>query len=201
MACQSGFSQGQQEHNARLRTVLNKLQKASVTLNMGKRKLSKQEVRFFCRILCAEGVQPDLNKVRAVKTMREASNVNDVHTFLGMVNQLGKYIPGLAEKDKPLRDLLSKKNQWVWSSAQQNSFDQRKSDLTSAPVLTLYDPNKELAKTVSWCLVLWTWNGPIPKRGSAVETCSMGVTLLNRDRAEGCMGGGVTWFNVGMQKI
>lgn len=50
----------------------------------------------------------------------------------------------MAEKDKPLRDLLSKKNQWVWGCAQQRAFDQLKNDLTSPPVLTLYDPNKEL---------------------------------------------------------
>lgn len=53
-------------------------------------------------------------------------------------------IPGLAGKDEPLRDLLSKKNQWVWGCAQQRAFDQLKKDLTSPPVLTLYDLNKEL---------------------------------------------------------
>ncbi|XP_054871220.1 uncharacterized protein K02A2.6-like [Amphiprion ocellaris] len=136
------WGQDQQEHNTRLHTVLNKLQEAG--LNMEKCELSKQEVKFLRHVLSAEGVQPDPDKIRAVKEMKEPSNVSEVCSFLGMVNQLGKFIPRLAEKDKPLRDLLSKKNQWVWSCAQQKAFDQLKSELTPTPVLTLYDPNKEL---------------------------------------------------------
>lgn len=138
------WGKDQQEHNSRLHTVLNKLQEAGVTLNMEKCELSTQEVKFLGHILSTGGVQPDPDKIRAVKAMKEPSNVSEVRSFLGMVNQLGKFIPGLAEKDKPLRDLLSKKNQWVWSCAQQKAFDQLKRDLTSTPVLTLYDPNKEL---------------------------------------------------------
>lgn len=41
--------------------------------------------------------------------MKEATNVSEVHSFLDIVNQLGKFIPGLAEKVKPLRELLSQK--------------------------------------------------------------------------------------------
>lgn len=61
-----------------------------------------------------------------------------------MVNQLGKSIPQLAEKDKPLRDLLSKKNCWVWGSDQVKAFRDLKDALISPPVLAIYDPNREL---------------------------------------------------------
>lgn len=132
------------EQTVRLHTVLGKLQEAGVTLNMGKCELSRREVKFLGHILAADGVQPDPDKVKAVMSMREPSNTGEVRSFLGMLNQLGKYIPGLAEKDKPLRDLLSKKYQWVWGCAQRKAFEQLKNDLTSPPVLTLYDPNKEL---------------------------------------------------------
>lgn len=110
---------------------------------MKKCELGRREVKFLGHILTAN-VNPDPDKTTAVKAMKEPSNTSEVRSFLGMVNQLGKFIPGLAEKDKPLRDLLSKKNQWIWSCAQQKAFDQLKNDLTSPPVLALYDPNKEL---------------------------------------------------------
>lgn len=61
-----------------------------------------------------------------------------------MVNQLGNFIPGLTEKDEPMWDLLSKKNQWVWSCAQQKTLNQLNNELASPSVLTLYDCNKEL---------------------------------------------------------
>lgn len=41
--------------------------------------------------------------------MEEPVNVSKLKSFSCMVNQLYKYIPQLAEIDKPLRDLLSKK--------------------------------------------------------------------------------------------
>ena len=60
-----------------------------------------------------------------------------------MVNQVGKYIPNLADITKPLRDLLSKNNAWLWTEAQQKAFDDVKKALVSAPTLALYDPAKE----------------------------------------------------------
>lgn len=76
--------------------------------------------------------------------MREPTNISELRSFLGMVNQLGKFIPNLSEKDKPLRELLSKKNMWYWGHNQQKAFCSLKLELTSAPVLQLYDPNSSL---------------------------------------------------------
>ncbi|KAJ8332694.1 hypothetical protein SKAU_G00424830 [Synaphobranchus kaupii] len=58
--------------------------------------------------------------------------------------ELARFIPNLAEKDKALRDLLSKKNQWFWGPDQQKAFTSLKHELSSTPVLQLYDPNKDL---------------------------------------------------------
>ena len=44
---------------------------------------------------------------------------------------------------KPMRDLLCKKNDWMWGHAQQMCFVQLKESLTSAPVLALYNANRE----------------------------------------------------------
>ena len=43
-----------------------------------------------------------------------------------------------------LKDLLSKKNHWYWGTEQQAAFDQLKTELSSTPVLALYDPNSAL---------------------------------------------------------
>ena len=63
--------------------------------------------------------------------------------FLGMVNQLSKFMLHLVEMTKPLRDLLSKKNQWTWDHAQKLAFSSIKDALTKSPALALYDPNLE----------------------------------------------------------
>ena len=58
--------------------------------------------------------------------MTTPENVGDVRRFLGMVNQQGRFIPHLAERTKPLRDLLSKRNEFFWGRPQQHSFQKLK---------------------------------------------------------------------------
>ena len=75
--------------------------------------------------------------------MAEPSNVSEVRRFLGMTNHLGKFLPHLAEKTRPLRDLLRKSNMWAWGPQQQQAFEQIKVELTTPPGLALYDPNAD----------------------------------------------------------
>lgn len=75
--------------------------------------------------------------------MRQPCNVSEVRRFLGMVNHLCKFLPHLAAKTQPLRDLLKKSNMWVWGSHQQEAFEKIKEELTTPPGLALYDPNKD----------------------------------------------------------
>lgn len=65
-----------------------------------------------------------------------------------MVNQVGKFIPHLAEKDKALRDLLSKKNSWYWGTDQVKAFTTLKNTLFSPPALAMYDPNRDTKVSV-----------------------------------------------------
>ena len=58
---------------------------------------------------------------------------------MGMVNQMGKFSPNIAHISKPLRELLSTKNTWIWMSAQEESFNKLKEELSSPRVLALYD--------------------------------------------------------------
>ena len=61
-----------------------------------------------------------------------------------MVNQSGKHIPNLAELTHPLRELLSKKNTWIWGPRQQNAFEAVKEKLSIAPALAIFDPTLEM---------------------------------------------------------
>ena len=85
------------------------------------------------------GIQPDPEKVKAPMCITE------VRRFLGMINQLSKFSPNLAEKTNPLRDLLSKRNQWTWDASQQRAFEDLKEELSSKPVLAHYDPERKMA--------------------------------------------------------
>lgn len=112
----------QTEHDARVHAVLLKAQETGITLNTAKCEFSKTTVKFLGYVLSPEGVRPDPEKTRAVREMDPPQNISELRSFLGMVNQLGKFVPNLAEKDKALRDLLSKKNQWYWGPDQNKAF-------------------------------------------------------------------------------
>ncbi|KAF7645595.1 hypothetical protein LDENG_00201440 [Lucifuga dentata] len=111
---------------------------------MEKCEFAKREVKFLGHIVSAEGMRLDPEKLRAVQDMAEPTDVSGVCSFLGMVHQLGKFIPNLADKVKALRDLLSKKNTWCWGCDQVKAFHNLKQELSSATVLVLYDSNKDL---------------------------------------------------------
>ena len=112
-------------------------------LNVDKYEISTSEVVFLGHIVTSEGFLPDPKKTEAIMEMKEPKNVGGLRSFLSMINQLGRFIPQLAEKDKPLRDLLFRKNCWVWGVDQTVAFNSLKRALTSPPVLAIHDPNRD----------------------------------------------------------
>ena len=95
--------------------------------------------------------------------MKTPGNVGDIRWLLGMVNHLSKFAPNLAERTKPIRELLNK-NHWVWGEPQREAFQEIKQVLVSSPVLALFDPNYEIvvsADTSSYGLAEATELKPI----------------------------------------
>ena len=108
----------QQEHDQRLRK---RLQEAGVTLNAEKCQFSKKSVKFLGHVVDHTGICPNPDKVTAIRRVRTPGNVGDVRCFLGMVNQMSKFSPKLAEETQPLREVFVKDNEWVWGEPQQRS--------------------------------------------------------------------------------
>ena len=97
----------QAQHDNRLNQVLNRLTESKITLNKVKCEFSVSKVKVLGHIVSSEGIAADPEKIEAI-------NVAEVRSFLGMVNRVSKFADHLASKTKPLRELLKKKNTWVW---------------------------------------------------------------------------------------
>ena len=76
--------------------------------------------------------------------MPPPTNCAELRTYLGMVNYVSKFCPNLADALPPLRNLLKKEVSWSWTTAQQKAFEKIQEQVSSTPVLALYDPNEEL---------------------------------------------------------
>ena len=67
----------------------------------GRRKEGRLE--FLGHIVDAQGVHVDPEKTRAVGHFPTPTTVTELQRFMGMVNQLGKCVPRLADINAPLR--------------------------------------------------------------------------------------------------
>ena len=99
------FGKDSNEHDSRVDVVLKKLQTAEVTLN-DQCKFAQTTIKFLGHIIDQEGVQLDPEKVSAIHLFEPPKNVKGVRRFLGMANQLAKFLPNLSEIVSPLRKLL-----------------------------------------------------------------------------------------------
>ena len=142
------FRKDQQEHDSRFDTVLALLSSSGITLNSAKCEFSKNRLTFLGHVIDAQGVSPDPNKTAAISNMDTPKTVTELHRFLGMINQLGKFSPNIAKLSQPLRELLCAKHAWSWGPAQEDAFEKLKQELTSPSVLALYNPATETTVSV-----------------------------------------------------
>ena len=58
--------------------------------------------------------------------------------FLGMITQINRFSPTIADLPQPLRELLSTKKVWTWEPPQQESFEKVKVEIATPQVLAHY---------------------------------------------------------------
>ena len=133
------FGKDVEEHEARLQALLSKLQAAGVTLNKDKCQFYQSSITFLGHVINREGISPDPKKTAAILAMKSPSFITELRRFMGMVNQMSKFSPNIAQISKPLRELLSSKNSWNWTANQEDSIIKLKKEISSPTVLTLYD--------------------------------------------------------------
>jgi len=112
---------------------------ANATRNAQKCEFGKTSITFLGHKIDHKGIQADPDKTRAIRDMKGPKTVSELHHFLGMVNQLGKFTPHLAHLTHPLRGLLSKDTAWVWGPDQRDAFTRVKEELSKPTTLALYD--------------------------------------------------------------
>ena len=111
------------------------------TLNKDKCKFSQQQVKFLGQVIDGLDVSPEPTKIQGILEFKRPTDVPELRHFLDIVNQLSKFTEHLADKVRPLRELLSPRNEWYWGPAQSQAFQEVKAMLSSAPTLALYNPN------------------------------------------------------------
>ena len=97
------------------------------------------KVKVLGHVVSSEGIAADPENIEAIRNLLTPRNVAEVRSFLGMVNHVSKFADHLASKTKPLREFLKRKTLGFGV----NLRTKHSQKLTTAPILALYDPNRE----------------------------------------------------------
>lgn len=130
-----------EEHSRCLFQVLQRLDSKKVMLNKEKCFININRIRFLGHIIDSDGIKVDPERITALENLPPPKNVSDVRSLLGMLNQLNKFIPNLAEKSEPIRILLKKEAAFVWSPAQVPALAEVFKEIRKEISLTRYDIN------------------------------------------------------------
>ena len=91
-----------------------------------------------------DGIEPDPEKVTAIRNVTAPTDVKELQTCLGMANYLGRFTPHLATVSAPLRDLCKTNVPYDWGPENDAAFSNLKKAISSNEVLRYYDSTKPL---------------------------------------------------------
>ena len=128
------------EHLRNLEEVLRRLQDHGISVKKEKCHFIQDSVEYLGHHVDARGVHTSERKVQAIVDAPAPRNLQELRSFLGLLNYYAKFIPNLASMLHPLHTLLRADQPWKWSNQCQTAFKEAKESLYCALVLMHYDP-------------------------------------------------------------
>jgi hypothetical protein len=136
-----------EEHDERLRCMLDHLVKFNATIRRDKCQVGQSVVEFNGHRVSAAGIMPLQSNVAAIIDMPSPLNQRQLLRFLCTATYYMKFVPKFAETMEPLRRLLKADSVWNWSEACVQSFDKIKRQMSSPPVLAHFHVTAETVVT------------------------------------------------------
>ena len=139
------FGKDENEHDARLEKLLNRLKEKGLTLNPEKCEFGVPRIQVLGYDVGPNGISVTSEKIKAISEARRPENVSETRSFLGLVQFCGRFIQNLSEIAAPLRELIKKDTEFVWTKRQEEAFLNIKKKLVETEHLT---PFKKDAPTI-----------------------------------------------------
>ncbi|KAG2390376.1 uncharacterized protein HKW66_Vig0222180 [Vigna angularis] len=136
------YSKSFEEHEDHLRTVLSVLREKELYAKRSKCQFWMKEIQFLGHVVSAGGIAVDPAKVKAVLDWESPRSVTEVRSFVGLAGYYRRFIEGFSKIVAPLTYLTRKDQPFAWTDRCEESFQELKKKLTSAPVLVIPDTAK-----------------------------------------------------------
>jgi hypothetical protein len=101
-----------------------------------------KEVGFLGHVLSAGGISVDPKKIKSVMGWEAPTTQTEVRGFLGLAGYYRKFVEGFSSIARPMTQLLKKDKKFEWTPKCEESFQELKKRLVTAPVLTMPDITK-----------------------------------------------------------
>ena len=135
------------EHLQNLGEVLQWLEQHGLRTKKPKCEFLKPSVDYLGHHIDAQGLHTMSCKLDAIVQAPKPENLQQLRSFLGLLNYYGRFIPNLATTVHPLNKLLHHNAKWNWTSKCAQAFADAKQALASSHVLVHYDPSLPITLT------------------------------------------------------
>ena len=138
------YSQDFASHINNLKQVFKAIESANLRMNPSKCHFGLDKIKYLGWIVSAEGTLPDPEKVSIISKMRSPIDKRGIKQFLGITGYYQNSIENYSQIAEPLRRLLSKNSEFIWTEEQEAAVITLKHKLITAPVRVHYDPDKPI---------------------------------------------------------
>ncbi len=132
----------QEEHDARVKLVQERLKEAHFSVNPKKCFFSQTRVKFLGHVVEDGKLSVDPSKVQAIRNLPSPVDRKGLKRILGMLSFVRKFIPDYNSLIYPFRPLLKDRTPFIWTATEEEALDKIRTSDGWLKALTLFKPGK-----------------------------------------------------------
>ena len=101
-------------------TVLKRCKEENITISFAKLEISTT-IDFAGYVISHDSIKPSPELTASISNFPQPKNTHEIRQFLGLVNQVGTFMPDLSQIAAPIRQLLRKNTAWTWEVPQEEA--------------------------------------------------------------------------------
>ena len=113
------FGHTPEEHDEHLLHLMESAKTHGIVFNSAKCHIRQPQIAFYGVVFTGQGMQPDPSKIQALQDLPAPDMQTKLQSFLGLIDYLQPFIPGLSAKTSFLQEQLS---QWDWNPLTDAAF-------------------------------------------------------------------------------
>lgn len=125
-----------EDHLVCLGRVLDRIAQAGLKVNATKSFFARGELEYLGYWITRKGISPVLQKIDAMKQIKEPTNKKQLRSFIGLINFYRDMWQKRSELLSPLSALTSKTVPWKWTDTEQKAFEAIKQMISKETLLT-----------------------------------------------------------------